>query len=123
MKRSFMQAAYSSKDTRDKLDELDIEDQVQPKGYRNNPFSEQDKTRNAGISVIRAGGERPFATYKQHYGLASTRFMVLANNATFYRLAVIAANFGKKCYILNAIWVGRCRNRWINVSKLSNTVC
>ena len=31
----------------------------------------------AAIAVIRAGGERPFATYKSRYGLARTRFMGL----------------------------------------------
>jgi IS5 family transposase len=91
----YADAAYSSKDTRDKLDELDIEDQVQRKGYRNNPLTEEDKTRNAEISVTRGGGERPFATYKQHYGLARTRVMGLAKNTTFYGLAAMAANIRK----------------------------
>ncbi len=91
----YADAAYSSKGTRDKLDELDIEDQVQRKGYRNNPLTEEDKVRNAEISVTRGGGERPFATYKQHYGLARTRFMGLAKNTTFYGLAAMAANIRK----------------------------
>jgi IS5 family transposase len=93
--RLYADAAYSSKETRDKLDELGIEDQVQRKGYRNNPLTEQDKVRNAEISVTRGGGERPFATYKQHYGLARTRYMGLAKNATFYGLAAMAANIKK----------------------------
>ncbi len=44
---------------------------------------------------LEGGGERPFATYKQHYGLARTRFMGLAKNATFYGLAAMAANIKK----------------------------
>ncbi|WP_392384106.1 IS5 family transposase [Marinomonas primoryensis] len=91
----YADAAYSSKETRDKLEELGIEDQVRRKGYRNNPLAEEDKRRNAEIAVTRGGGERPFATYKQHYGLARTRFMGLAKNATFYGLAAMAANIKK----------------------------
>ena len=49
---------------------------------RNQPLSEQDSRRNDAIAVIRAGGERPFATYKSRYGLARTRFMGLAKNMT-----------------------------------------
>ena len=60
----YADAAYSSKETRDKLERLGIENQVQRKGYRNHPLSAQDRKRNDEIAVIRAGGERPFATYK-----------------------------------------------------------
>ncbi|ORU90975.1 MAG: hypothetical protein A6F72_00170 [Cycloclasticus sp. symbiont of Poecilosclerida sp. N] len=41
------------------------------------------------------GDERPFATYKRHYGLARTRFMGLGKNTTVYGLAAMAANFRK----------------------------
>lgn len=91
----YADAAYSSADTRNKLSQLGIDDQVQRKGYRNNPLSCADQIRNKVIAVTRAGGERPFATYKQHYGLARTRFMGLAKNITAYGLAAIAANLRK----------------------------
>lgn len=91
----YADAAYSSEATRDKLTKLGINDQVQRKGYRNKPLSCADQLRNKLIAVTRAGGERPFATYKQHYGLARTRFMGLAKNTTFYGLAAIAANLRK----------------------------
>ena len=58
----YADAAYSSKETCDKLERFAIADQVQRKGYRNQPLSEQDSRRNDAIAVIRAGGERPFAT-------------------------------------------------------------
>ena len=58
-------------------------------------MSEADQLRNKEIAVTRAGGERPFATYKWHYGLARTRFMGLAKNATVYGLAAMAANIRK----------------------------
>jgi len=91
----YADAAYSSEETRDRLKCFDIDDQVQRKGYRGHPISQADKDRNARIAVTRAGGERPFATYKQHYGMARTRFMGLAKNATVYGLAAMAANIRK----------------------------
>jgi len=91
----YADAAYSSAETRDKLKRYGIEDRVQRKGYRNHPLSSQDDRRNREIAVTRSGGERPFATYKRHYGLARTRFMGLAKNTTVYGLAAIAANIRK----------------------------
>jgi IS5 family transposase len=94
-KALYADSAYSSQETRNKLSQLSIDDQVQRKGYRGNPLSDADHIRNDVIAVTRAGGERPFATYKQHYGLSRTRFMGLAKNATFYGLAAMAANLRK----------------------------
>lgn len=91
----YADAAYSSQQTRDKLAQLGIDDQVQRKGYRGSPLSEADRMRNQEIAVTRAGGERPFATYKWHYGLARTRSMGLAKNTTVYGLAAMAANIRK----------------------------
>lgn len=96
----YADAAYSSQATRKKLAQLGIDDQVQRKGYRNNPLSCADQVRNKVIAVTRAGGERPFATYKQHYGLARTRFMGLAKNMAVYGLAAIAANLRKGAMFL-----------------------
>ncbi|ORU93471.1 MAG: hypothetical protein A6F72_07090 [Cycloclasticus sp. symbiont of Poecilosclerida sp. N] len=70
-------------------------DQVQHKGCRGKPLSEQEQARNKAIAVTRAGSERPFATYKRHYRLARTRFMGLGKNATVYGLAAMAANIRK----------------------------
>jgi IS5 family transposase len=97
----YADAVYSSEETRDKLKQFGIDDQVQRKGYRDNPLSEADRTRNAVIAVTRAGGERPFATYKQHYGLAQTRFMGLAKNKTVYGIAAMAANRRKGAKFLS----------------------
>ena len=91
----YADAAYSSQQARDKLEQLGIDDQVQRKGYRGNPLSEADRIRNKEIALTRSGGERPFATYKWHYGLARTRFMGLAKNATVYGLAAMTANIRK----------------------------
>lgn len=91
----YADAAYSSQETQDKLARFDIADQVQRRAYRNKPLSCADQLRNQMIAVTRSGGERPFATYKQHYGLARTRFMGLAKNTTVYGLAAIASNIRK----------------------------
>ena len=69
-----------------------------------NPLSEADRVRNQEIAVIRSGGERPFATYKRHYGLARTRFMGLAKNTTVFGLAAMAANIRKGAKYFNAVW-------------------
>ena len=91
----YADSAYSSQESRDKLDRYGIVDRIQRKGYRNQPLSDEDRTRNRIIAVTRGGGERPFATYKRHYGLARTRFMGLAKNMTLYGLAAMAANIRK----------------------------
>ena len=91
----YADAAYSSAETRDTLKRFGIDDQVQRKGYRGKPISPADKKRNAHIAVTRAGGERPFATFKWHYGLARTRWMGLAKNITAYGLAAMALNIRK----------------------------
>ena len=74
----YADVAYSSKETCDKLERFGIADRVQRKGYRNKPLSAKDRRRNDAIAFIPTGGERPFATYKNRYGLARTRFMGLA---------------------------------------------
>ena len=91
----YADAAYSSQETRETLTTLGIVDHVQRKGYRNKPLSKADWRRNKRIATTRSTGERPFATYKWHYGLARTRFMGLAKNTTFYGLAAMAANIRK----------------------------
>ena len=96
----YADAAYSSQATRDMLERFGIQDRVQHKGYRGQPLSEIDKTRNAEIAVIRSTGERPFAAYKQHYGLARTRFLGLAKNLTFFGIAAIAHNIQKAAKFL-----------------------
>ena len=125
----YADAAYSSKETRDKLERFGIADQVQGKGYRNKPLSAKDRRRNDAIAVIRAGGERPFATYKSRYGLARTRFMGLAKNRTAYGIAAIAHNLRKGAKFLTLYglpdpnYAGQVRlkprNGAINQAKLS----
>lgn len=91
----YANAAYSLQETRDKLDRFDIADRFQRKGYRNKPLSAGDSKRNNEIAVIRADGERPFATYKSRCGLARTRFMGLAKNMIAYGIAASAHNARK----------------------------
>ena len=91
----YADAAYSSQETRDTLARLGIDDQVQRKADRNKPLSEADLKRNKRIATTRSTAERPFATYKWHYGLARTRFMGLAKNGTVYGIAAMAANIRK----------------------------
>ena len=109
--------------------QIGIADQVQRKGYRNKPLSAKDRRRNDAIAVIRAGGERPFATYKSRYGLARTRFMGLAKNMTAYGIAAIAHNLRKGAKFLTLYGLPdpnyarkvrlKPRNGAINHAKLS----
>ena len=112
----YADAAYSSKETRDKLERFGIADQVQRKGYRIQPLSEQDSRRNDAIAVIRAGGERPFATYNSRYGLARTRFMGLAKNMTAYGIAAIAHNL-RKGQVLDPLRPAGPELCWISAAK------
>ena len=96
----YADAAYSSRETRDKLARFGIADQVQRKGHRGHPLSGADKERNAGIAVVRSGVERVFAVYKWCYGLGRTRFLGLAKNTTFYGLAAVALNIRKGAMFL-----------------------
>ena len=91
----YTDAAYSSKETRGTLERWGIDDHVQRKGYRNHPLSESDKKRNAEIAVTRSGGERPFATYKQHYKLARTRFLGWPRIQLFMGLPLLPQIFAK----------------------------
>jgi IS5 family transposase len=111
----YADAAYSSKETREVLDQWGIDDQVQRKGHRNHPLSEAGQKRNRHIAVTRAGGERPFATYKQHYRLGRTRFLGLAKNSTFYGLAAIAANIRKGARFLGLYGIPKpiVLDRWV----------
>ena len=96
----YADAAYSSQETRDKLERFGIDDRVQRKGYRNHPLSRQDEAGNAEIAVIRSGGERPFATCKRNYDLARSRLMGLAKNLTFFGTAAIAHTIQKAARFL-----------------------
>jgi len=95
----YADAAYSSY-TRDRLAKYGLDDQVQGKGYRGNPLSEEDKARNKVIAVTRAGGERPFV-------ISRTRFMGLAKNVTAYGLAAMAVNIRKGAKFLTLYGVPR----------------
>jgi len=62
---------------------------------------------NKVIAVTLAGGERPFVTYKRHYGLGRTQFLGLAKNATAYGLAAMAASMRKGAKFLTLYGVPR----------------
>ena len=72
---------------------------------------------NDEIAVIRAGGERPFATYKSRYGLARTRFMGLAKNMTAYGIAAIAHNLRKGAKFLTLYGLPDSALCWISAAK------
>ncbi|MER9295637.1 transposase, partial [Mesorhizobium sp. M0621] len=52
----------------------------------------RDKLRNRLISKVRAAVERPFAVFKERYGMRRLRFFNLATNRTQCMLAACAYN-------------------------------
>ena len=91
---------------------------IKCRGYRGHPLSKADLVRNKEIAVIRSGGERPFATYKSHYGLARTRLMGLAKNLTLFGLAAITHNIAKGGNVPGALRPARPGTHWISVTKI-----
>lgn len=91
----YADAAYSSRETQERLEKYGIGDKVQRRGYRGHPLSQCAHERNKEIAVTRTGVERLFAHYKRHYGLGRTRFLGLAINLTFFGIAAIAHNIQK----------------------------
>ena len=55
-------------------------------------LSRRHKRRNFLIARVRAGVERPFAVFKQHYGMQRLRFFNLAAIRTHCVLAACAYN-------------------------------
>lgn len=96
----YADAAYSSQATREKLEQIGIDDQLQRKAYRGHPLSKADLVNNKEIAVIHSGSERPFTTYKSRYGLAQTRLMGLVKNLTLFGLSAIAHNISKGSKLL-----------------------
>ncbi len=61
----FADSAYSSQKIRDWMDENDIKDRVQRKGYRNRKLSPEDRARNVEIGVTRGRVEAIFGHMKR----------------------------------------------------------
>lgn len=91
----YADSAYASKATDALLAERGIDNQVQRKGYRNQPLSALDRARNKIIAVTRGRIEPVFGDWKQFRGLHKTRFMGRLKNAVHCGIIAIMHNLTK----------------------------
>ena len=91
----FADSAYSSRKIRNWMDENNIKDRVQRKGYRNRKLSPQDRARNVEIGVTRGRVEAIFGHMKRLWGMARSRFMGRARTHAQFQIAAIGWNLQK----------------------------
>ena len=84
--------AYYTHARHARLDEAGIKDRLMRRPNKHHPLSPRQKDRNRLIARVRAAVERPFAVFKQHYGLRQLRCFSLAANRTQCLLAAWAYN-------------------------------
>src|SRR5262249_10650932 len=85
--------AYYTHARHARLAEANIKDRMMRRPNKHHPkLSRRQKRRNWLIAKVRAGVERPFAVFKQHYGMQRLRFFNLAANRTHCVLAACAYN-------------------------------
>ena len=67
---------------------------------KHHPLTPRQKQRNRLISKVRAAVERPFAVFKQRYGMRRLRFFNLATNRTQCLLAGCGYNLARAAAVL-----------------------
>lgn len=91
----FADSAYSSRKVRNWMNENNIKDRIQRKGYRNRKLSPQDRARNVEIGVTRGRVEAIFGHMKRLWGMARSRFMGRARTHAQFQIAAIGWNLQK----------------------------
>lgn len=85
--------AYYTHARHEWLVEAGIKDRLMRRPNKHHPeLPPRDKLRNRLISKVRAAVERPFAVFKERYGMRRLRFFNLATNRTQCMLAACAYN-------------------------------
>lgn len=80
-----------------------IKDRLMRRPNKHHPeLPARDKRRNRLIGRVRAAVERPFAVFKQHYGLRRLRFFNRASNTTHIILACCAYNLRRAASLMAA---------------------
>jgi len=83
------------------LTEAGIKDRLMHRPNKHHPeLSARDKYRNHLIGRIRAAVERPFAVFKEHYGMRRMRFFTHRRNRTHVILACCAYNLRRAATVL-----------------------
>jgi transposase, IS5 family len=85
--------AYYTHARHARLAKANIKDRLMQRPNKHHPkLSRRQKLRNFLIAKVRAGVERPFAVFKQHYGMQRLRFFNLATNRAQCVLAACVYN-------------------------------
>lgn len=89
---AYADSAYLSQAHNDWLAKRGIENRVIKRAYRNKPLTVKEKHFNRLHAGVRCTVERVFGVLKQHYGMATARYLGLARNRARFELMCIAHN-------------------------------
>ena len=84
--------AYDSDTLRRELKQRGIEDGIMRRKKPKQQLSEEDRAHNKRCSKVRAEVERPFAWWKELFGIKRCRYVGLAANRVHFNLLAIAYN-------------------------------
>ena len=87
--------AYDSKERRQLLCRLGIDNKIQRRAARQRPLTPEQKAANKQYGMIRSRVERVFAQLKLHHGVAKARYLGIARNRVRFALCSICHNL--KC--------------------------
>ena len=91
----FADSAYSSQKIRNWVNENNIKDRVQRKGYSNHKLPPQNRACNIKTGVTRGRVEAIFGHMKRLWGMARSRFMGRARTHAQFQIAAIGWNLQK----------------------------
>jgi transposase, IS5 family len=91
-KAAYGDQAYYTHARHDRLAAANIKDRLMHRPNKHHPLTPRQKLRNRLIAKVRAAVERPFAVFKERYGMRRMRFFNLAANRTQCILAACAYN-------------------------------
>jgi IS5 family transposase len=93
--------AYYTHARHARLTQAGIKDRLMHRPNKHHPeLPARHKRRNRLIGAVRAAVERPFAVFKQHYGLRRMRFFALARNKVHVMLTCCAYNLRRAVTVL-----------------------
>ena len=92
--------AYHTHARHARLKQAGIKDRLMHRPNKHHPLTPRQKQRNRLISKVRAAVERPFAVFKQRYGMRRLRFFNLATNRTQCLLAGCGYNLQRAAAVL-----------------------
>ena len=99
-KAAYGDMAYYTHARHARLAEAGIKDRLMQRPNKHHPLTPRQKLLNRLISKVRAAVERPFAVFKERYGMRRLRFFNLATNRTQCVLAACGYNLQRVAAIL-----------------------